>query len=69
MDSTPMFNPGDTVRLNSGSPIMSVVGYRHGMVMCKWWDGKTFQTEDFAEQSLIKEEPYSPTFTKGEILI
>ena len=53
----PAFNPGDTVRLKSGGPVMTVVefasfsgseGYR-----CRWFDDKHKLTEDvFTEAEL-----------------
>ena len=32
--------PTHPVILKSGGPIMSVVGIRHGLVVCEWSDGR-----------------------------
>jgi uncharacterized protein YodC (DUF2158 family) len=39
------FKPGDTVRLNSGGPEMTVKGVEGNWVLCDWFEG-TKKSED-----------------------
>lgn len=53
----PEFKPGDTVRMKSGGPVMTVHSIqREGDVWCEWFDSKqTHQQNGFKPTSLEKE--------------
>jgi uncharacterized protein YodC (DUF2158 family) len=38
-ESKMAFKPGDTVRLNSGGPVMTVTAVEGDWVVCDWFDG------------------------------
>ncbi|MVM36986.1 DUF2158 domain-containing protein [Spirosoma sp. HMF3257] len=47
---------GDTVKLKSGSPIMTVTLYREmfEQFSCSWFDGKKLMSADFSPEALVK---------------
>lgn len=53
---TDTINPGDTVKLNSGGPVMTVRSVdgddRH--CYCAWFDGASYKTGDFPQTSLTR---------------
>lgn len=66
------FQPGDTVRLKSGGPVMTVQSYDDptGRVNCTWFaevkkGQQQRQLESFVEATLEKAEPFKPTISTG----
>ena len=61
MDENP-FKPGDTVRLKSGGPLMTVSGCELDVCWCTWFDDKkNLQTEKFV-QHILKKSDDDPTY-------
>lgn len=52
----PLF-PGDTVRLRSGGPLMTVLEARESVVRCAWFQGKENREGSFPAAALDREEP------------
>jgi uncharacterized protein YodC (DUF2158 family) len=51
-----MFKAGDTVRLKSGGPTMTIVRQHEALVgnwSCQWFDGKKLSHGVFAEETLV----------------
>ena len=51
------FKPGDTVRLKSGGPVMTVGGYHkehEKQVLCSWFQGTDVKLAPFIEDTLEK---------------
>ena len=48
---------GDTVRLRSGGPLMTVLEERESVVRCAWFQGKENREGSFPAAALDKEEP------------
>jgi uncharacterized protein YodC (DUF2158 family) len=60
--ATEQLREGDVVRLKSGGPAMTIVGYEEDKgVKCKWFDGNKVQEDWFPMYSIVKvpDEPYS----------
>ena len=53
MSNDYIFQIGDKVKLNSGSPIMTIdfIGLEN-TITCKWFNGKEYQEEIFDKHSL-----------------
>jgi len=53
------FKKGDTVRLKSGGPVMTIGGQEHGgsRVMCEWFDDGTAKHEFFYPEQLKSANP------------
>ena len=49
--------PGDTVRLRSGGPLMTVLEERESVVRCAWFQGKENREGSFPAVALDREEP------------
>ena len=64
MAKKPRFAIGDSVKLKSGGPVMTVDGYAvfdEGTVICKWFAGKKLHIGNFDEDAIerateLKEE-------------
>ncbi len=53
--SNQAFKTGDTVKLISGGPVMTVKNPRHfDWVLCQWFAGKKLEQGDFSPDSLIR---------------
>lgn len=53
--SSQEFKTGDTVKLISGGPVMSVKNPNHfNWVICQWFAGKKLEEGQFASESLIR---------------
>ncbi|MBZ9576743.1 DUF2158 domain-containing protein [Modicisalibacter sp. MOD 31.J] len=54
MSSTEKFTVGDTVKLKSGGPIMTVRNYNrpNKLYTCQWFAGKKLEMGHFPEDSL-----------------
>lgn len=54
-----VFKPGDTVKLKSGGPVMTVSTAKdtNGFYYCQWFKGATQQHGNFREETL---ETYRP---------
>lgn len=52
------FNPGDTVRLKSGGPLMTVASIqRDGDIWCEWFDDKQApQSRGYKATSLVADD-------------
>lgn len=48
------FQTGETVRLISGSPIMTVREIEFGNVYCQWFAGKKLESGNFPPNSLVR---------------
>ncbi len=58
------FKPGDTVQLNSGGPLMTVMAVSGAEVQCQWFDAKkVLQKETFLAVVLSAYEPTVGVFT------
>lgn len=57
MPGTNVFQPGDTVELKSGSPIMTVTDVGGGMIHCVWFRGKESNTGCFPAIALLHKMP------------
>ncbi|MFN8092191.1 MAG: DUF2158 domain-containing protein [Vicinamibacteria bacterium] len=55
------FRPGDTVRLKSGGPVMTVSFEEHGSVACQWFSGPKLEQSRFPATSLELAEPTGAT--------
>ena len=56
--TTEGFQPGDTVRLKSGGPVMTVQTIQdNGVAICIWFEGKKRQSHTFMASTLEKAEP------------
>jgi len=51
------FNTGDTVKLKSGGPAMTVVSTVEENVQCVWFDAKQELQRKYFDQELIVEAP------------
>ena len=53
------FKVGDTVRLRSGGPVMTVVNPEASATsaFCTWWHGGTFASASFKEEALKEATP------------
>jgi uncharacterized protein YodC (DUF2158 family) len=54
------FEVGETVKLKSGGPVMTVrfaASATSGGYTCQWFAGKKLEQGQFAEESLVKAEP------------
>jgi uncharacterized protein YodC (DUF2158 family) len=48
------YKTGEQVRHKSGGPLMIVDTIRgNGTLICKWWNGKVFECDTFAPESLL----------------
>ena len=56
-DPADCLQPGDTVKLKSGSPLMTVVESVSGGVRCVWFLGKETRDGIFPEIALYREAP------------
>lgn len=45
---------GDVVRLKSGGPPMTIVGYEDGNVKCKWFDENIVHEDWFPMYAIVK---------------
>jgi uncharacterized protein YodC (DUF2158 family) len=52
--SVEQLREGDVVRLKSGGPPMTIVGYSESNVQCKWFDGNKVQEDWFPMYSITK---------------
>lgn len=52
--SSQEFQTGETVKLISGGPIMTVKGIDYNGVECQWFAGKKLESGHFPSDSLIK---------------
>jgi uncharacterized protein YodC (DUF2158 family) len=61
------FQPGDTVRIKSGGPVMTVDGYDDitESVNCSWFQGQKRQSGTFIEATLEKATPFRATISTG----
>jgi uncharacterized protein YodC (DUF2158 family) len=51
------FKPGDTVRLKSGGPLMTIAHVRPDEVWCEWFDDKEApQSKGFKPTSLVEDD-------------
>ncbi len=51
------FNPGDTVRLKSGGPVMTVSKLINNFVHCTWFDEKhKLQSGSFTPEQLVADD-------------
>lgn len=60
------FQPGDTVQLKSGGPVMTVESIEpDGVedVLCLWFDGMQKKQDRFASASLAKADPNKPVIS------
>ncbi|WP_184100962.1 DUF2158 domain-containing protein [Sphingopyxis panaciterrulae] len=49
--------PGDTVQLKSGGPLMTVdIVHSYGEISCVWFAGEKQQSHVFQKTSLVKSE-------------
>jgi uncharacterized protein YodC (DUF2158 family) len=54
------FKPGDTVRLKSGGPVMTVTNIDNQFgVACEWFSGNKPERKLFRPEALVKAEPES----------
>jgi uncharacterized protein YodC (DUF2158 family) len=47
---------GDTVRLKSGGPVMTVSNIREGVIVCSYFDKTTKKVDRFVEATLVTVE-------------
>jgi uncharacterized protein YodC (DUF2158 family) len=52
------FKPGDTVRLNSGGPVMTVTAVEGDWVVCDWFDGSTKREHKFVTAALTADNSF-----------
>jgi uncharacterized protein YodC (DUF2158 family) len=51
------FEVGQTVRLKSGGPLMTVsLDYATGTYQCTWFDGKKQQSGNFPQATLVEDD-------------
>jgi uncharacterized protein YodC (DUF2158 family) len=53
------FKPGDTVRLSSGGPVMTVKLIEGDWIFCDWFDGAKKNEDKFLAATLTMVEPLS----------
>lgn len=70
MEKGTKFQPGQTVRLKSGGPLMTIDVWdsRYLQYFCSWFDGKRRESQRFNEESLA-ESSDGPKMLKREILV
>ena len=56
-------NVGDTVRLKSGGPVMTVDSVDQGMALCVWMKGETPISRSFSIATLEATKPTDPFAT------
>jgi uncharacterized protein YodC (DUF2158 family) len=56
MEKGKKFQPGDSVRLKSGGPLMTVDSWDDSYIqyLCTWFDDKRLESQRFNEESLEK---------------
>jgi uncharacterized protein YodC (DUF2158 family) len=52
------FKPGDTVRLNSGGPAMTVKAVEGDLISCDWFDGTKKCEDRFPAATLVLENSF-----------
>jgi len=52
--SSQKFKTGETVKLISGGPIMTVKEHDYANVECQWFAGKKLESGDFPPDSLVR---------------
>jgi uncharacterized protein YodC (DUF2158 family) len=51
------FKPGDTVRMKSGGPLMTVDSINNEELWCEWFDEKNQpQSRSFKQHTLVKDD-------------
>jgi uncharacterized protein YodC (DUF2158 family) len=57
--SKPTFKPGDTVRLNSGGPAMTVRTVQGDWIVCDWFDGTKKNEDKFLAATLALDDSFA----------
>lgn len=55
--STEPIKAGDTVRLKSGGPVMTVAWVEDGQAYCQWFEGKKVEGQKFGVMMLDAAQP------------
>jgi uncharacterized protein YodC (DUF2158 family) len=52
MAAKPVLNTGIVVRLNSGGPLLTIVGNQGELVLCNWFSGDELRINVFPPQAI-----------------
>jgi uncharacterized protein YodC (DUF2158 family) len=57
--SNASFKPGDTVRLKSGGPVMTVTAVDGDTILCDWFDGTKKSEAKFLAAALASDDSFA----------